>query len=337
VAPDGSIFIADRANNRVRRVGPEGVITTVAGTGTAGFSGDGGPATAAALRRPEHIALAPDGSLFISDTGNHRLRRVTPDGVITTVAGTGVEGFQGDGGPAVEADLSFPKGIAVGSEGSVFVATSFLGPIIRGGLPAQLDRVCKVSRDGNIATVAGAPTSDGKFADGIPATQAVLSSPEGVALANDGTLFVADSNHNRIRRVSLDGLIETVAGVSDGPGFAGTTTFKGDEGPAIEAGVSGPFDVAVADDGTIYIADTFHHRIRRVAVAGVITTVAGTGVEGSNGDGGLPTAANIGAPRAVAVGPDGSVYFTDQPGPVVEDGILIDDQHRVRRIVLPLC
>jgi streptogramin lyase len=334
VGPDGSIFIADRANERVRRVDSHtGVIATVAGTGKAGSSGDGGLATAARLRRPERVALGPDGSLFISDTGNHKVRRVTPDGVITTFAGTGVEGFQGDGGPAVAADLAFPKGIAVGADGSVFVATAFLGPIAREGLPANLDRVRKVGPDGIITTVAGAPSPPGEFKDGISATLAVLSSPEGVALANDGTLFIADRAHNRVRRVSPDGHIETVAGVSDGPGFTGTTIFKGDGGPAIKAGVFGPSDVAVASDGTVYIADTLHHCIRRVAADGIITTVAGTTIEGSSGDGGLATAAKIGAPSAVAVGPDGSVYFTDRPGPVVEGGNLIDDQHRVRRLV----
>jgi sugar lactone lactonase YvrE len=326
VGPDGSIFIADCANERVRRVDTHGVIAPVAGTGKPGSSGDGGLATAAKLRRPERVALGPDGSLFISDTGNHKVRRVNPEGVITTFAGNGAGGFQGDGGPADEAELMFPKGIAVAADGSVFVATSSLGPIPRGALPGGLDCVRKIDAKGIITTVAGAPSPPGEFADGIPAIAAVLSIPEGIGLDMNGALLIADSNHNRVRRVVVGGLIGTVAGVSDNPGFTGTIIFKGDDGPAIKAGVAGPSDVAVADDGTIYIADTFHNRIRRVtAVDGIITTVAGTGKEGSTGDGGLATDAKVGFPKAVAVGPDGSVYFTDQP--------VIDDQHRVRRLV----
>lgn len=342
VAPDGTIFIADKLNERVRRVDPDGVITNVAGTGKAGSSGDGGPATNARLRRPERVALGPDGSLFISDTGNHKVRRVFK-GVISTFAGTGVEGFQGDDGPADEADLASPTGIAVGADGSVFVATRFLGPITRGGLPAGVHCVRKIAPDHIITRVAGVLDTEGKLEDGIPATDAVLSAPEGVAVIYDRGLFVAllvaDRDNNRVRRVGRDGIIHTIAGISDLPGdFTGTTVFKGDGGPARLAGVFGPMDVAIAGNGTVYIADTFHHCIRRVAaVDDIITTVAGTTKEGSTGDGGPATAAKIGLPKAVAVGPDGSVYFTDQPGSTFdEDGILIDEQHRVRRLIPPV-
>jgi RHS repeat-associated protein len=190
VGPDGSLYIADYGNGRVRRVGPDGVITTVAGDGTQGFSGDGGPATAARLWNPVGVAVGPHGSLYIADIGNDRIRRVGPDGIISTVAGSGYHGFAGDGGPATAAWLYSPSGVAVGPNGSLYIADW-------GNY-----RVRRVEPDGVITTVAGDGTQ-GFSGDGGPATAARLIPAGGVAVGADGSLYVADIANNRIRQIAL--------------------------------------------------------------------------------------------------------------------------------------
>jgi len=242
---DGSLYISESVNNRIRRVGPDGIITTVAGNGSAGFSGDGGLATQASLYRPAGIALGTDGSLYISDFSNQRIRRVGPDGIITTVAGNGSTGFRGDGGPATQAWLRSPHGIAVGVDGSVYF--SEFGN----------QRIRRVGPDGIITTVAGNGTT--VFSgDGGPATQASLYQPAGIALGTDGSLYISDTAHNRIRRVGPDGIITTVAG-------NGSTGFSGDGGLAAQASLYGPYGVAVRADGSLFISDNGHYRIRQVS------------------------------------------------------------------------
>jgi streptogramin lyase len=258
LGPDGTLYIAD--NVVVRRVAPDGIITTVAGNGTSGYSGDGGPATQAELNSPIGVAVGPDGSLYIADWGNNRIRRVGPDGVITTVAGGGIGG---DGGPATQAALFEPSAVAVGPDGSLYIP--------------DRNRIRRVGPDGIITTVAGG-ASQGYSGDGGPATLAELSFPSGVAIGPDGSLYIADGN-NRIRRVGPDGVITTVAG-------NGTIGFSGDGGPATQAELGTPFGVAVGPDGLLYIADFRNHRIRRVGADGIITTVAGDGTGGFSGDGG---------------------------------------------------
>jgi RHS repeat-associated protein len=186
---DGTLFIADSGNHRVRRVGPDGIITTVAGTGTPGFSGDGGRATQAQLNFPVGLALGPDGSLYIADSNNHRIRRVRPDGTITTVAGTGVPGFNGDGGLATGAQLRFPLLVEASMDGTLFIADNGNA------------RVRQVRPDGSIITVAGTGTP-GFSGDGGPATQAQVSNPTGLALSTDGNLYIVDSNNRRVRRIA---------------------------------------------------------------------------------------------------------------------------------------
>ena len=294
VGPDGSLYIATN-DHRIRRVGPDGIITTVVGTGNFGFSGDGGPATGARLSSPEHIAIASDGSLYIADHLNNRIRRVGPDGIITTVAGSGVFGVAGDGGPATQAQLTFPIGVAVGSDGSFYFSEN-ANPVVR-----------RVGPDGTITTFAGTGIN-GFAGDGGFATNAPLSHPGGLALGSDGSLYIADTNNNSVRRVGTDGIITTVAGT--GPAGFG---FAGDGGPASQAKLNGPAGVAVASDGNLYIADNFNNRIRKVGPDGIITTVAGTGFAGFAGDGGLATQAwlNLPVPSGVAAGSDGSLYIAD--------------------------
>ncbi|MDE2179981.1 MAG: tandem-95 repeat protein [candidate division NC10 bacterium] len=302
VAPDSSLYVADTDNHRIRRVGPDGIITTVAGTGVQGFSGDGGPATQAALFYPIGVAVAFDGSLYIADTYNNRIRRVGPDGIITTVAGTGVQGFSGDGGSATQAMFNYPYRVAVGPDGSLYIADS------------NNERIRRVGPDGIITTVAGTGVQ-GFSGDGGSATQARLQGPFGVAVAPDGSLYIADSNNERIRRVGPDGIITTVAGGGTPPDGLG------DGGSATQARLQGPFGVAVAPDGSLYIAA--HYRIRRVGPDGIIATVAGTGTRGFSSDGGPATQAML-YPFGVAVAPDGSVYIADY------------DNNRIRRVGPPL-
>jgi len=249
VAPDGSLYIADSVNRRIRRVGPDGIITTVVGTGVSGYSGDGGPATQATLDLPSGVAVASDGSLYIADQYNFRVRRVGPDGLITTVAGNGLEGSSGDGGPATQASLYLPSSVAVGPDGSVYIVTAWL----------YYNYIRRVGPDGIITTVAGTGMWWGFSGDGGPATQAMLYWPSGVAVAPDGSLYIADAGNRRIRRVGPDGIITTVAGT-------GNFDFSGDGGPATGAGLD-PVGVAIALDGSLYIADSGNERIRLVGSA----------------------------------------------------------------------
>jgi len=291
VGSGGSIYIVDKFGCRIRRVGSDGVITTFAGNGNDGFGGDGGPATQASLSEPEAVAAGPDGSIYIVDSENNRIRRVGPDGIISTIAGNGNFEYGGDGGPAIQASLFYPVAVAAGPDGSIYIAE------------AKSYRIRRVGPDGIITTVAG----NGSFdygGDGGPATQASLSEPDGVAVGFDGSIYIADMGARRVRRVGLDGIITTFAG-------NGVTDYSGDGGPATQASFFGPNAVAVSPDGSIYIADMYNYRVRRVGTDGIITSVAGNGNQGYSGDGGAATRASLGLPDAVAVGPDGNVYIAD--------------------------
>jgi RHS repeat-associated protein len=280
------------------------VITTVAGNGDDSFSGDGGPATQASLNGPRGVAVGPDGSLYFADIDNARIRRVAPNGIITTVAGTGNATFSGDGGPAAQASLVGPFGVAVGPDGSLYIAD------------ADNNRIRRVAPNGIITTVAG--TGNATFSgDGGLATQAAVQSPRGVAVGPDGSLYVADRGNQRIRQVAPDGIITTVAG-------NGVFGFSGDGGPATQASFRIPFGVATGPDGSLYIADRSNQRIRRVAPDGIITTVAGNGSASFSGDGGPATQAALDDPNGVAVGPDGSLDIGD------------GNNHRIRRVAAPL-
>jgi sugar lactone lactonase YvrE len=271
------------------------VITTIAGTGVAGFGGDGGIATAARLTSPRGVAVDGVGNVFIADSDNHRIRRVdAASGVITTIAGTGVAGAGGDGGAGPSAQLAAPAGVAVDRDGNVYVADT------------DNHRVRRIDgAAGTITTVAG--TGVGAFSgDGVPATSAALWFPYAVALGADGDLHIADSDNQRVRRVDhATGLIDTVLG-NGGWGFAG------DGGPALDAEVRAPYGVAVDRAGRIYLADTYNHRLRRVEPGSTtISTVAGVGVAGTSRDGGAATSAILATPHGVAIGADGDLYVVD--------------------------
>ena len=297
VGLDGSIYIADNQNWRVRRVDPAGTITTVVGTGTWGFGGDGGPAAEAVIGGVQGISIGPDGSLYLSESGGYgeRIRRVGSDGVITTIAGTGVRGFDGDGGPATQARFDIPSGLAVGQDGSLYIADQ------------GNQRIRRVGPDGIITTVAGNGVYDFS-GDGVPATQAAMRSPIDVDIGPDGSIYIAEGSSARIRRVTPDGIITTFAGVNPilPPGYTG------DGGPATAAMFLGVHGVAASPDGSLYIATGHtHRRVRRVSPDGIATTFAGNGTFGDRGDGGPATLGAIVRPFRVAVGPDGTMYVAD--------------------------
>jgi sugar lactone lactonase YvrE len=251
----GKLLIADYYNNRIRRVDvTTGIITTAAGNGTAGFSGDGGPATSASLAYPGGVAVDAAGNLFIADY--NRIRRVDgTTGIITTVAGNGISGFGGDGGPATSASLDRPGGVTIDAAGNLLIADQFNHRIRR------VD-----GTTGIITTVAGngTPFFNG---DGGPATSAALDYPAGVAIDAAGNLLIADRVSDRIRRVDgTTGIITTVAGGGTGTGGASRPTagFSGDGGPATSASLFNPAGVAVDAAGNLLIADQSNQRIRRV-------------------------------------------------------------------------
>jgi sugar lactone lactonase YvrE len=306
-AADGSLLVADQYNNRIRRVWPNGTVTTVTGSGVPGFSGDDGPGAAASLFSPSAVALHPsDGSLLIADEDNHRVRRVWPNGTITTVAGSGVPGFSGDGGRAVAAALHGPTDVTVNaSDGSILIADRWN------------NRIRRVWPNGTIVTVAGSGAS--KFSgDGGPSMAAALSGPSGVSLhPTDGSLLIADQYNHRIRRVWPNGTIDTVAGT-------GSLGFSGDGGPGVAAQLSSPSSVVASPlDGSLFIADLGNSRIRRIWPNGTITTFVGTWLSGYGGDNGPPTEARLQKPAGVAVHPlDGALLIADT------------GNHRIRRVSL---
>jgi N-acetylneuraminic acid mutarotase len=296
VDSSGNLYIVDADNNRIRKVtASTGIITTVAGNGTAGYSGDGGAATSAELDTPFGVAVDASGNLYIVDVNNDRIRKVTAStGIITTVAGNGTWGYSGDGGTATSAELFSPFGVAVDASGNLYIADS------------GNNRIRKVTAStGIITTVAGNGTG-GYTGDSGVATGAELNSPYGVAVDASGNIYIVDSGNNRIRKVTAStGVITTMAG-------NGTAGYSGDSGAGTSAELNSPFGVAVDASGNLYIADTYNLVIRKVtASTGIITTVAGNGTAGSSGDGGAATSAELSYPTAVEVDSPGNVYIAD--------------------------
>jgi sugar lactone lactonase YvrE len=285
----GNVFVADTYNHAIRRVSIGGVITTVAGNGTSGFSGDGGVATSAQLNQPTGIALDAVGNMFIADGGNFRVRKVTPGGAIDTVAGGGVGGFTGDGGQATSAKLNRPLGVALDRAGNLFIADY------------ENERVRKVMTGGIINTVAGGGTHG--LGDGGPATAAWLHNPAGVAVDAAGNLFIAETWSSRVRKVTADGVITTVAG-------NGVEASSGDGGPATSAGLDFPEGVATDGAGNLFIAEFDSSRIRKVTTDGIIHTVAGGGTTGL-GDGGPAASAQLKNPEGIAVDLEGNLIIPD--------------------------
>ena len=268
-----------------------GDIHTYAGLGKAGYSGDGGQATAARLNAPSCVASDAAGNLYVSDRANQRIRKIDATGKISTIAGVGAAGYSGDGGSAILAKLKNPSGIAVDSAGNVFFAD--MGN----------NRIRKISASGMITTVAG--TGAARFSgDGGPAASAAIKQAEGVAVDSKGNIYVSDTGNNRIRMIDATGIIKTVAGT-------GAAGFSGDGGPAISAKLNRPVGIALDAAGKLYIADCYNQRVRVIGSGGGITTLAGDGTPGLSGDGGHAMSASLKFPSGVSVNAAGNVYIAD--------------------------
>ncbi|HUP02673.1 MAG TPA: BACON domain-containing carbohydrate-binding protein [Bryobacteraceae bacterium] len=290
VAVDGSgnLYIADTFNLRVRKVDASGNISTYAGNGTYGFSGDGAAAAGASVYEPYGLAVDASGNLFIADSGNSRVRKVSATGIITTVAGGSAAGFAGDGGPASAAELLLPYGVGADAYGDLYIADS------------GSSRIRAVNAGGTIQTLAG-----GGLGDGGPGVFGAFNAPGGVARDSAGNTYIADTNDNRVRKVSAAGTITTVAGT-------GAPGYSGDGGPAAAAQLSTPIGVALDAGGNLYIADSGNYRVRKVDSSGNITTFAGSGnCCGATGDGGKAASAEVGIPYALAADAAGNVYVSD--------------------------
>jgi uncharacterized protein (TIGR03437 family) len=290
VDSSGNLYIADNGNNRIRMVtASTGIITTIAGSSTTGFAGDGGPATKATFLLPTGIAVDSSGNVYIADTYNHVIRKINTSGIISTVAGSHQGGYGGDNGPATKAELAAPQGVTLDASGNLYIADS------------SNQRIRRVDTNGIITTIAGTGTA-GFSGDGALATGATFGNPVGVAVDASGAVYVADLNNGRVRRFVVGGAITT---------FGGTVTSVGDGGPSIQSRLNRPASVAVDSSANLYIADPTANRVRKVTPSGTIITLAGNGQTGYGGDNGPSSAAMLSAANSVAVDSTGNVYIAD--------------------------
>ena len=282
VDKSGNVYIAEHYSQRIRRVDPAGTIDTIAGTGEPGYGGDGGQAAVARLFFPSGVAVDKPGNLYIADTGNHRIRRVDASGIITTIVGTGESGFDW-AGPAIEARLSKPRGVAADGSGNLYIAGSFSFGIRR------------IDPTGVMSEIANSHE---------PFDEPSESRDGGIAVDKAGNVYIASISNDHIRRVDTTETVSVIAGTTE-PGYGG------DGERAVDAKINYPAGVAVDSSGSLYIADSGNHRIRRVDPSGTITTIAGTGEPGYGGDGGPASEAQLASPVAVAVDSSGKLYIAD--------------------------
>ncbi len=294
----GNIYIADIGNYRIRKISTSGIITTVAGNGHYGFMGDGGPATSARISSAYGICFDTLGNMYFADNNNSRIRKINSAGIITTVAGNGTSGYGGDGGPATLASLNGPVGVVVDNLGSIYITD------------AVNNRIRWVNSSGIIATIAGTGVA-GFSGDGGFATAATFYSPEGIAIDGVGDIYISDYMNNRVRKINPAGIITTVAGNGTG--------FSGDGGPATNAGLSYPLEIALDAVGNLYVADNDDYHIRKINTAGIITSIAGTLTFGYNGDSKIATLSELNYATGVAVS-GSDVYIADY------------QNHRIRKV-----
>jgi DNA-binding beta-propeller fold protein YncE len=302
----GNLYFSDTFNHRIRRVeAATGIISTIAGTGDPGYSGDGGPATAAALNEPYGVAIDRAGNVYAADRLNRRVRRIdAASGTITTLAGTGEAEYSGDGGPASRAGLAEPNGLAFDpDETHLYIAD----------VADHRVRVVDLA-SGVIDTFAGTGMAE-HGGDGGPAREARIFGARAVKVAPDGTVYILERQGSSLRAVDpATGLIQTIAGTT-GRGYGG------DGGPAASAVFDAPKEMALDRDGSLLIVDTENHAIRRIDCAsGIVTTVVG-GRQGGHGDGGPAADSGLDRPHGAVVGPDGAIYIGDT------------NNHRIRKVV----
>ncbi len=295
----GTLYIAERRAHVIRKFAADGSLTTLVGTGVQGFAGDGGAGTAARLDSPSGVAVDSAGNVYVSDTHNQRVRKLSAaTGLLESVAGTGVHGFAGDGGAAGSALLDTPTALAISAAGDLYIADT------------GNHRVRKISAGTGVITTVAGTGRQGFSGDGGAAVAAAVDSPAGLALDGSGNLYIADTHNQRVRRVdAVTGVITTLAGV--GRTGAGLPAESGDGGPAVSAALALPRGLTVGSDGSVYVADSANNRIRRIAADGTVTTVAGAGSESFAGDAGLAVNAALAKPGAVALSPGGLLTLAD--------------------------
>ena len=302
----GNLYFSDWGNNVIRKVDANGIITTVAGNGygaglgTGGFSGDGGQATAAELNAPMGINTDAFGNLYIADADNARIRKVNSStGIINTIAGNGAAGFNGDGGPATAAELAYPSKVRLDLSGNIYFAD------------LTNSRIRKISAGTNIISTVAGNIYSRYSGDGGQATAACVFWPDGMSVDAEGNIYIADTGNDLIRKVNSIGIITTIAGVTTGAGTNANEGYTGDGGQATEAELNEPTDVITDAAGNLFIGDIYNNRIRKVTPSGIISTIAGTGMIGYSGDGGLAINAEIYQPRSLAFDSLGNLYFCD--------------------------
>jgi sugar lactone lactonase YvrE len=288
-APTGDLFFSDAKNNCIRKIDHSGIVSTVAGTGIAGYTGDGGPAVSAELSLPLAIAFDSVGDLYICDCNNHCIRLIDTSGIIHTVVGTGVSGYGGDGGLASSAQLATPTGITFDNKGNLLI------------VDLMNSNARKVNTLGLISTIVGSNTNPG---DGGPAINGGLVRPEGVAVDRYNNIYIADESHLRVRKIDTFGIIHTIAG-GDVGGYAG------DGGPATAALLAGPDEIVIDSVGNVLFTDKGNNCVRKIDTSGIITTIVGTGTPGFSGDGGNPASAELRSPAGMAMDNAGRLYIAD--------------------------